>query len=146
MEYFNPPTTIEQLINKLFGFLIGLGLGLSHNFLVEVRGRKTGRLYSTPVDVLVLDGRRYLVAPRGHTAWVRNALVSGTVALRRGRRREEFRIRALSTVEKPAVLKAYLDRFKLAVQRYFPVPAGSPESAFDSLTDRYPVFELSPTR
>jgi deazaflavin-dependent oxidoreductase (nitroreductase family) len=143
---FERPSAVERLFNKAFGVLVGLGLGLPHNVLVEVRGRKTGRLHSTPVDVLVLDGRRYLVAPRGATAWVRNALASGTVALRKGRRREEFRVRALSADEKPAVLKAYLDRFRLAVQRYFPVPAGAPETAFRSLVDRYPAFELVPRR
>jgi deazaflavin-dependent oxidoreductase (nitroreductase family) len=143
---FQRPSAAERLFNKAFGVLVGLGLGLPHNFLLEVRGRKTGRLYATPVDVLVLDGRRYLVAPRGSTAWVRNALASGTVALKKGRRREEFRVRALSADEKPAVLKAYLDRFALAVQRYFPVPAGVPETAFSSLVGRYPAFELVPRR
>ncbi len=47
--------------------------------------------------------------------------------------------------EKPAVLKAYLDRFKLTVQRYFPVRAGSPTADFVTLAPRYPVFELIPT-
>jgi deazaflavin-dependent oxidoreductase (nitroreductase family) len=146
MEDVNPPTATERLFNRIFGFLVGLGLGLPHNFLLEVPGRKTGRLYSTPVVVLVLEDRRYLVAPRGYTSWVRNALASGTVALKKGRRREEFRVRALSADEKPAVLRAYLDRFKLAVQRYFPVPAGAPEEAFRPLVDRYPAFELLPRR
>ena len=146
IENFRPPTASERVFNKLFGFLVGLGLGRPHNFLLEVRGRKTGRVYSTPVDVLTFDGRRYLVAPRGYTGWVQNALASATVALKKGRRREDFRIRTLSAREKLAVLKAYLDRFKLAVQRYFPVRAGALESAFEPLVERYPAFELLPTR
>jgi hypothetical protein len=40
------------------------------------------------------------------------------------------------------ILKAYLDRFKLTVQRYFPVAAGSPMADFEPLAARYPVFEL----
>jgi hypothetical protein len=40
-------------------------------------------------------------------------------------------------------LKIYLDRFKLTVQRYFPIPAGSPAKAFEPLAVRYPIFELS---
>src|SRR2546430_13967214 len=106
MEHFTPPTSTERLFNKLFGFLVGLGLGRSHNFLLEVRGRKTGRVYSTPVDVLVLDGRRYLVAPRGQTSWVQNALATGTVALKKGRGREELRGRSLAAEEKPGGGKA----------------------------------------
>jgi hypothetical protein len=42
-------------------------------------------------------------------------------------------------------LKAYLDRFKLTVQRYFPVPAGSDPKAFVEVAGQYPVFELIPS-
>jgi len=143
---FNQPTTVDRAINKLFGLLVGVGLGLPHNYLLQVRGRKSGRIYSTPVDVLDRDGKRYLVAPRGYTQWVRNANASGTVSLKKGRRSEEFGIRLLSDDEKPEILKSYLDRYKLTVQRYFPVPAGSPTEAFRPLTGEYPVFELIPQR
>ena len=73
-EHFNQPTTLDRAINKLFGILVGLGLGLPHNYLLQVRGRRSGRVYSTPVDVLSRDGKQYLVAPRGYTQWVRNAI------------------------------------------------------------------------
>jgi hypothetical protein len=78
---FNQPKTVDQAINKFFGLLVGLGVGL-HNYLLQVRGRKSGRTYSTPVDVLDRAGKRYLVAPRGYTQWVRNAIASGTVSLK----------------------------------------------------------------
>ena len=141
-QHFNQPTMLDRAINKLFGLLIGLGVGLPHNYLLQVRGRKSGRLYSTPVDVLGRGDKRYLVAPRGYTQWVRNAIASGTVSLQKGRRSEEFGIRVLSDDEKPEILKSYLDRYRLTVQRYFPVPAGSPAETFRPLTGEYPVFEL----
>jgi deazaflavin-dependent oxidoreductase (nitroreductase family) len=144
--HFNQPTTVDRAINKLFGLLVGFGLGLPHNYLLQVRGRKSGRAYSTPVDVLSRDGKRYLVAPRGYTQWVRNANASGTVWLKKGRRSQEFGIRLLSDDEKPEILKSYLDRYRLTVQRYFPVPAGSPTETFRPLTGQYPVFELIPRR
>src|SRR5574341_196206 len=118
MERFDRPSAFERVFNKLFGLLIGLGLGRSHNYLVQVRGRKSGRLYSTPVDVLDRNGRRFLVAGRGYTQWVRNAVASGTVSLKRGWTRKEFRIHEVPDDEKPEILKAYLDRFTLTVQRY----------------------------
>ena len=74
---FQKPSAIERLFNRVFGFLVGLGLGLSHKYLLQVRGRKTGRLYSTPVNLLSVDGERYLVAPRGEAHWVRNARAAG---------------------------------------------------------------------
>ena len=110
--------------------------------LLEVRGRKSGRLYSLPVDLLTESGKLYLVAPRGYTQWVRNAEASGEVTLRRGARAERYRLRALGDAEKPRVLKAYLDRFRREVQRYFAIPADSPVERFAPLTARYPVFEL----
>jgi deazaflavin-dependent oxidoreductase (nitroreductase family) len=141
---FERPSGFERLFNRLFGMLVGLGLGLPHNYLVEVPGRRSGRLHATPVDVLLHDGRRFLVAPRGETQWVRNARASGRVTLRKGRRREEYRLRAVPDDEKPPLLKAYVERFKPTVQRYFPVSAGSPAVAFAPLAGRYPVFELLP--
>jgi deazaflavin-dependent oxidoreductase (nitroreductase family) len=141
---FKQPTTVERAINKLFGLLVGFGVGRRHNYLLQVRGRKSGRIYSTPVDVLDRDGKRYLVATRGYTQWVRNAIASGSVSLKKGRRSEEFGVRRLSDDEKPEILKSYLDRYKLTVQRFFPVPAGSPSEVFQSLTGEYPVFELVP--
>jgi deazaflavin-dependent oxidoreductase (nitroreductase family) len=143
-EPFEAPSATERWLNRLFGLAVGVGLGLPHNVLLEVRGRRTGRTYAVPVNLLVLDGRRFVVAGRGYTAWVKNARASGTVVLRKGRRREEVRVRPLADEEKPAVLKAYLDRFGLTVQRYFPLPAGSPAEAFRPLVARYPAFELVP--
>jgi deazaflavin-dependent oxidoreductase (nitroreductase family) len=139
---FEAPSAVERLFNRAFGALLGLGIGLPHNWLLEVPGRRTGRRHATPVDVLAHDGRRYLVAGRGTTQWVRNARAAGRVTLRKGFRREVVRVRAVPDGEKPPVLKAYLDRFRPTVQRYFPVPAGSPASAFVPLATRYPVFEL----
>jgi deazaflavin-dependent oxidoreductase (nitroreductase family) len=142
---FREPSPAARLFNRIFGALVGLGLGARHNYLVEVRGRKTGRVYSAPVNVVELGGRRFLVAPRGRTQWVRNAEAAGQLVLRKGRRRQAFRLRTVPDQEKPEILKAYLDRFKLMVQSYFPVTAGSDEDAFRDLADRYPVFELLPS-
>ena len=137
-----PPTAIEATFNRLFGWLVGIGFAPEPFYLLEVRGRKSGRVYSTPVDLLVHRDRRFLVAPRGHTQWVRNARASGAVTLRRGRRADAYTLRELGNEEKAEVLKAYLDSFKARVQRFFPVPAGSPVEAFAPLASRYPAFEI----
>jgi deazaflavin-dependent oxidoreductase (nitroreductase family) len=139
---FREPSTAEKIFNRIFGFLVGLGLGFSYNYLLEVRGRKSGKLYSTPIDLLKLNGKTYLVAPRGRTQWVRNAEAAGEVTLKRGRARQKFHLRAIPDADKPQILKAYLDTFKREVQRYFPIPAGSPPAAFAALAGSYPAFEL----
>src|SRR5215472_5406350 len=96
---FLRPSRLEQLFNFIFGILVGWGLGLSHNYLLQVKGRKTGSLYSTPVNVLDYKGKRFLVAGRGETQWVRNARVSNEIWLKRGKSRQRFALRPLSDEE-----------------------------------------------
>ncbi len=101
---------------------------------LQVRGRKTGHWRSVPVNVLELDGERYLVAPRGETDWVRNLRAAGGGQLQYGRRRSEpFTIVEVRDEEKPRVIAAYLDRWGNQVR-----------SQFDALPDAadHPVFRL----
>ena len=49
---FRAPSPVERLFNRIFGFLVGLGLGFRYNSLLQVRGRKSGKLYSTPINLL----------------------------------------------------------------------------------------------
>ena len=139
---FRKPSTVEAFFNRAFGFFVGHGLCFPHNYLLQVRGRKTGRLYSTPIDLLELDGQKYLVAPRGRTQWVRNAEIAGEVTLKRGRVRQTFVIDPVPEAEKPKILKAYLDNFQKEVQRYFPVQVGSDVQAFAAIAQQYPAFRL----
>jgi deazaflavin-dependent oxidoreductase (nitroreductase family) len=142
LPVFRESTPVEKLFNRTFGFLVGLGIGPAHIHLLEVRGRKSGKLYRTPVDLLKLNGKQYLVAPRGQTQWVRNAAAAAEIVLKRGSTRQQFCLRAIPDAEKPPILKAYLDSFKTEVQRYFTVVAGSPPEAFARVASYYPAFEL----
>lgn len=125
---FRKPTPVERIFNRALGFLIGIGIGFRDKYLLEVRGRTSGRTFSTPVNLLQLRGKQYLVAPRGRTQWVRNAEVAGGVTLKKGRRRSKFRLQAIPDRDKPEILEAYLVQFKNEVQTFFPVPAGSRHS------------------
>ena len=140
---YQRPTAAEATINRLIGLLPRLGIGPRYMVLLQVRGRKSGRIYSTPVNLLELGGHRYLVAPRGDTQWSRNAAASGEVTLVRGLRRETVNVKPIADADKPAILKAYLDQYASAVQQYFPVAAGSPLAAFTPLAANYPVFDIS---
>ena len=140
-EFLRPSAT-ERVFNRVLGWMVGAGIGSRHYNLLQVAGRKTGKIYSAPVDVLFVGDRKYLVCPRGRAQWVRNAEASGQVWLKKGSERRQYAIREVAESDKPELLREYLDRFKLFVQRYFPVPAGSPSGAFVPIAGRYPVFEL----
>ncbi|SRR5213593_1483447 len=141
---FLQPNPLERLFNRFFGLLVGLVIGLPHNYLLQVQGRKSRRIYSTPVDVLDYQGKRFLVAPRGETQWVRNARVGGQVSLKKALRRRRYKLRELDDRDKPEILREYLSRYKLTVQRYFPIPPRAGLEAFSDIARQYPVFELIP--
>jgi deazaflavin-dependent oxidoreductase (nitroreductase family) len=142
---FRKATAPERFFNRAFGFFVGLGLSPSYNYLLEVRGRKSGKVYSTPVNLHAFGGKQYLVAPRGRTQWVKNAEVSGEVILKKSRQQQRFRLRPISDAEKPEILKSYLARYRSAVQRFFPVRPDAPLEAFEKIAAGYPAFELIPT-
>jgi hypothetical protein len=141
---FAKPGAVDRIFGRTLAFLVRIGLVRGHFYVLEVRGRRSGRIIALPVDLLELDGRRYLVCARGNSNWVRNARAAGEVALVRALRRRRYALRELPAEARPAVLKAYLDRFATEVQRFFPIPKGSAVAAFDDLARHYPVFELQP--
>jgi hypothetical protein len=139
------PGVVDRIFGRILVFLVRIGLVRGHFYVLEVRGRQSGRTISLPVDPIELDGRCYLVCARGNANWVRNARAAGEVTLVRALRRRRYAVRELAPGMRPPVLKAYLDRYASEVQRFFPISKGSPVEAFNDLAPRYPVFELSPS-
>jgi deazaflavin-dependent oxidoreductase (nitroreductase family) len=140
--YFLQPSFIARLVNRLYGWITTIGFGLPNNYVLQISGRKTGKIRSVPVNVLSYNGKLFLVATRGHTQWSRNALATRNITLKRGRLRTEFRLRVVLDAEKPKILKAYVNRFHRMAGRFFPVSPSAPSSAFAPIAARYPVFEL----
>jgi hypothetical protein len=136
------PGAVERIFGRLLTFFVRIGLIRGHFYVLEVRGRRSGRTISLPVDPIELEGRRYLVCARGNSNWVRNARTAGQVVLVRAMRRRRYAVREIPPGMRSPILKAYLDRFAGEVQRFFPVPKGSPVESFNDLAPRYPVFEL----
>lgn len=143
-ERFLKPTPFESLFNRALGLFVGIGLGPKDYYLLEVRGRKSDRLYSTPVSIVKHDGHWYVVAPRGTTQWVRNARTTGRITLRAGSKRDQFELREIPAADRAPILKSYLARYAKFVQRYFQVQNGAPEAEFAAVAGGYPVFELIP--
>ncbi len=88
-----------RLINWWFRTLTRLGLGASYRHILTVRGRKTGRPHSTPVDVIGAGGERWLVAGYGPASWVLNARAAGEVTLSRGGRSKTYKVEEVGTEE-----------------------------------------------
>ena len=108
---YRAPSAFEALFNRTFGFLAGLGLAPSFIYLLEVRGRKSGKIYRSPVNLMEIGGKRILVAPRGRTQWVRNAEASNEIVLKRASFRQAFALKPIADEAKPPILNVYLDRY-----------------------------------
>jgi deazaflavin-dependent oxidoreductase (nitroreductase family) len=144
-HYRAPGWFTRNVFNQLVAFLTKRGMSVLGSRVLAVKGRSSGEWRTTPVNLLPYEGRRYLVAPRGETQWVRNLRVAGTGELRLGRRAETFRGRELTDEEKVPVLREYLRRWKAEVGIFF--DGTGPDSSDDQLraiAPKHPAFEVLP--
>ena len=145
-RYQRPGWFTARVFNPGVAGLTRLGVSVAGSRILEVRGRKTGEPRRTPVNPLTIDGTRYIVAPRGHTHWVRNLRAQGEGRLLLGRRAERFQASELTDDQKPPILRAYLERWKWEVGAFF--DGVGPESSEDELrriAPDHPIFRITPT-
>jgi deazaflavin-dependent oxidoreductase (nitroreductase family) len=143
-ERKRPGWFTRRVFNPAVAGLTRLGISLYGSRVLEVRGRSSGQPRRTPVNLLTLEGQRYLVAPRGNTQWVRNLRAAGEGRLLVGPRSETFTAVELADEDKPAVLRAYLKKWKLEVGVFFDgVGPGSSEEELLGAAPRHPVFRVN---
>jgi deazaflavin-dependent oxidoreductase (nitroreductase family) len=131
------------VFNRAVVVLTRLGVSVAGSRVLEVRGRKSGEPRQTPVNLLTVGGARYLVAPRGHTQWVRNLRSRGEGRLLLGRRAEPFAATEVADDEKPALLRAYLKRWKWEVGAFFSgVGPDSPDTELRRIAPDHPIFRI----
>jgi hypothetical protein len=143
------PKSATDFFNMTVARLTKLGVSVYGSRVLYVRGRTSGEWRTNPVNPLTLsDGTRYLVAPRGNTQWVRNLRATGlTGELHVGRRIEPFLATEVADDDKPAILRAYLKRWKWEVGVFFDgVDATAPEQKLREIAPGYPVFRIEPAK
>jgi deazaflavin-dependent oxidoreductase (nitroreductase family) len=148
VHYRKPGMLMRKLMNPFVVVMMRAGVSVWGSRILEVPGRTSGIPRRTPVNLLELDGRRYLVSPRGEGQWVRNVRANaGRLALLLGRRREELSADELSDSEKSPVLRAYLLKWKMEVGVFFDgVTADSEEAELQRIAPSHPVFVLTAAR
>jgi deazaflavin-dependent oxidoreductase (nitroreductase family) len=134
----------RRAANRVVRLLIRLGLMPGPTYLLTVPGRRTGRPLSTPVTLVVDGTSRWLVAPYGDVAWVRNTRAAGRITLSRAGRSEMLAVRELDPTEAAPVLQRYVTRVPIT-RPYFDAKPDSPLAAFIAEAPRHPVFALTHT-
>lgn len=134
-----------NVFNRSVAFLTRRGLSIWGSRVLEVKGRKSGEWRTTPVNVLTIEGERYLVAPRGHVQWTHNMRAAGGGRLRLGNRVEEFTATEVGDDEKEPILRAYLKRWKAEVGVFFDgVGPDSTKEELRAIAPKHPVFRITP--
>jgi len=144
-HYGAPGWFTRNVFNRAVAFLTRRGVSVWGSRELRVRGRRSGEWRSVPVNLLTVGDQRYLVAPRGHTQWVRNLRAAGGGELRVGRRVEQFAAAEVDDAAKIEILRAYLRKWKMEVGVFFDgVDADSPTPELERIAPRHPAFALTP--
>ena len=144
-RYLAPGWFTRTVFNPTVALATKAGLSVAGSRVLTVRGRTSGEPRSTVVNLLTLDGQRYLVSPRGHTQWVKNLRASGEGELRVGRRSERFTAEELADEKKLPVLRAYLKQWKWEVGRFFEgLDHTSPDAVVAAAAPGFPAFRVVP--
>jgi deazaflavin-dependent oxidoreductase (nitroreductase family) len=131
------------VFNRAVAALTRIGVSVAGSRVLEVRGRKSGEPRRTPVNLLTLEGTRYLVSPRGHTHWVRNLRAQDEGRLLLGRHAERFTAVELSDDDKVPILRAYLVRWKWEVGAFFGgVGPDSADAELRRIAPDHPIFRI----
>jgi deazaflavin-dependent oxidoreductase (nitroreductase family) len=142
-RYIAPDWFTRNIFNRIVHGISALGISIVGSRVLAVRGRKSGEWRTNPVNLLVIGGRRYLLAPRGETDWVRNLRVAGEGELRLGRKVERFSATELPDEEKPDLLREYLRRWAIESGVFFEgVKANAPEDEMRRIAPNHPVFRI----
>jgi deazaflavin-dependent oxidoreductase (nitroreductase family) len=143
MAEYTRPSAITAVANWLITAANRAGLSPGGSNTLAVRGRKSGRWRTAPVNPLEFEGSRYLVAPRGETHWARNLRASGEGELRLGRKRERIHAEEVPEEKRPPIIAAYLRRWGNVTQAHFGASSTSPGAdELARLAGRTPVFRV----
>jgi deazaflavin-dependent oxidoreductase (nitroreductase family) len=145
-RYRKPGWFTQHIFNRAVSLLTRAGISVWGSRVLEVTGRTSGEPRRVPVNLLSLDDRQYLVSARGTGQWVRNVRAAdGRLDLLLGRTRRQWVATELTDEEKPAVLRAYLSRWKAEVGVFFEgVSADSSDDELRAAGPNHPVFLLRP--
>jgi hypothetical protein len=140
---YDEPDLVARATNGVFRWLAEAGISIAGTRALRVRGRTTGKLRGVVVNLMTVDGRDYVVSPRGNTQWVRNARAAGEVEMGPRWRGRTVRITEVADDAKIELLRRYLDRWYWEVKGH--VGGLTPQSTdkqIRAVAPSIPIVEL----
>ena len=143
-RYVPPAGRADAAFSTAVAWLTDHGVSLLGSRVLTVPGRRSGLPQRVPVNLLVLNGERYLVAPRGNTQWVRNVRAAGGAELRVGRRVERVTAVELADDARLPVLRVYLRRWGWEIGKFVEGLSGnSTDAELAGAAPGIPVFRVT---
>ena len=142
LSYKKPGWFTKNVFNPAVALFSRLGISLAGSRRLTVRGRKSGKPYTTPVNPLEMDGVTYLVAARGNTQWVRNLRAAGEGELHHGSQATPFHGEEVPDQDKLPILKTYLDKWAWEVGAFFELPKNPSDEDIQGIAPQHPVFRI----
>jgi len=145
MRYLAPDRG-AKVFNAAAKWFTARGISLLGSRILAVRGRTSGEVRTTVVNLFTYQGERYLLAPRGHTQWVRNLRAAGEGELRLGRRTQRFTPVEIADPDRPVLIRLYLRKWAWETGAFFDgLKADSPEADIAAAAPGFPVFRIVPS-
>ncbi len=130
-----------RAINAVFRRLAARGRGAPYLHVLTVTGRTSGQERSVPVDVMTVDGVKYLVAPYGEVNWVRNLRAARKATLQRGSHVQSYDAAEVSPTDAILVIREYI-RSVPVTKDYWNASADSTDDEVLEDARTHPVFQL----
>jgi deazaflavin-dependent oxidoreductase (nitroreductase family) len=141
--YHKPDWFTRNIFNRLVAGLHKLGLSVQGSQTLSVRGRKSGEMRSNPVNPFELNGRTYLLAPRGTTQWVRNMRVAKEGELHSGRKVRHFTAEEVPDSDKLPLMRLYMDKWSWEVKGFLGIDAKASDEEIKRILPDHPAFVLT---
>jgi len=143
MTMYHKPSGFVKTMNGFFGRLASWGLIPGGTALLQVKGRRSGQTRSTAVTWVEHEGRRYLVAPRGNTEWVRNVKAAAGEAVLKRRESERVRLEEVPVEQRAPIIQAYLKKTARVTKREFGIEPDAAIEEFQRIAPDHPVFRIT---
>jgi hypothetical protein len=140
----NRANPTARRLARLWARIIRLGLLPKRWVVLEVVGRRSGRIVRFPLGMADWQGQWYLVPMLGAQCnWVRNVRATGGRATLRRRRAIPCRLVEVPASQRAPILKRYLAKAP-GGRPHIPVDRHAPLAEFEAISSRYPVFQVIP--
>jgi deazaflavin-dependent oxidoreductase (nitroreductase family) len=134
------------LFNPIARRVLRAGPLLGPNALITVRGRKSGVPRTTPIALVQIDGKRWVIGTFGETNWVRNLRAAREATLTVGRKRDEVIAHELDFEDRAAffrdVIGPYVRRIRIGGLLLSVLGARDVLADPRAAAEHRPVFEL----